>query len=371
MVKNLRLILIGCLCVLTLTGQPVAAKEKPLVVFACPGTRDDAFFALMCDFMQAAADDLGFELFIYYGDRHTRINHENVKMIFNRKRLPEFVIGSNSCDSGKLMLDKAEAAGIKVMIINQGFIGAEQKAVGQPGEKYTQWLFEFLPDDVQSGYILARTLIEKALQNKLVDSHGGVQVLAISGFEGATVSSLRLQGLRQALREYPNVRLHLIRYADWERDISRRVVKEHLAEFPEVTVVWTESDYMAMGIVEGVREMGMIPGKDVVIGGVDWASLAAGMIENGDYTVSVGGHFLDGAWALVMLHDALHGVSVPRLSQSHFSFITADNVAPFRRYILNGNWELIDFRKFSKHLNPEITEYDFSLNAILEQLQAR
>ena len=75
---------------------PVHAADKPFVVFANPGSKDDVFFKLMTDFMQAAADDLGFELAVYYGNRNHVLIDENVETIFKRERLPDYLVGMNA-----------------------------------------------------------------------------------------------------------------------------------------------------------------------------------------------------------------------------------------------------------------------------------
>jgi len=344
------------------------AGTRPFVVFANPAAQDDAFFGLMNGFMKAAADDLGFEMAVYYGNRNHVLIDENVKTIFKRERLPDYLVGMNARGSGIGMLDKAEAARVKTVFINQSFLGEVREEAGIPGEKYKQWLFEYLPDDTHSGYILAKALIEKALADGLVDEDGMVNVIAISGHETSAASILREKGLAEAVAEFSNVRLLQVAHAGWKRGKARDLAKGLLSRYPEASVIWSASDLMAMGIAEGIREFGKTPGIDVLTGGIDWASFALDMVESGDFTVTVGGHFMDGAWALVMLYDRIHGVDVPLVSASHFSQITAKNVAKYRRYFGMNKWDRIDFRKFSKVLNPELKEYDFSLDAVLEQV---
>ena len=76
---------------------------------------------------------------------------------------------------------------------------------------------------------------------------------------------------------------------------------------------------------------------------------------------------MDGGWALVMLYDLMNGITVPRMGHSRFSVLTQENVDEYSSKFGDNNWSQIDFRKFSKHLNPQIKEYKFNLEAILEQ----
>ncbi|MGL1863610.1 MAG: ABC transporter substrate-binding protein [Pseudodesulfovibrio sp.] len=345
------------------------AKSKPLVVFANPGGKGDAFFQLMDDFMQAAADDLGFELVVYHGDRNHVLIDENIENIFSQDRLPDYLIGMNARGSGVSMLKKGEAAHVKSIIINQSFLGEERDQMRNPGEKYKEWLFEYLPDDTQSGYLLAKSLIEKALADGLVDKDGKVNIIGISGHETSAASILREKGLAQAVKEFPQAQVLQVTHAGWKRDRAREIAQGLLIRHPDATVFWSASDMMAAGIADGIRDNGKRPGKDVLTGGVDWANFALDMVESGVFTVTVGGHFMDGAWGLVMLYDQIHGKTVPTFSNSHFSSITAKNVASYRKNMAPENWDKIDFKKFSKHLNPKLKEYDFSLEAILKQFK--
>lgn len=350
---------------------PAYSADKPFVIFANPGSKDDVFFKLMNDFMMAAADDLGFEMAVYYGNRNHVLIDENVKTIFKRERLPDYLMGMNARGSGESMLNMAEDARVKTVFINQSFLGEVREQMGYPGEKYKEWLFEYLPDDVHSGYILAKTLIDDAIAKGLVDGNGVVNIIGISGHEESAASILREKGLAQAVAEYPNARLHQVVHAGWKRDKAREIAKRMIRRYDDVSVIWSASDKMALGITEGIRETGSKPGVNVLTGGIDWANFALDMVEEGDFSVTVGGHFMDGAWALVMLYDAIHGFEIPKRSQSSFSSITAENVSRYRAHFGTNNWKKIDFTKFSKHLNPKLKEYNFGLDAVLDQVESQ
>ncbi len=352
-----------------LVASSAQAETRPLVVFANPADSDDVFFKPVTDFMQAAANDLGFELVTYYGKRNHVDIDENVTATFQREPLPDYLISMNARGSGKATLDLAEKTGIKTIFINQGFVGDDKKNYGNPGELYKQWIFEYLPDDSHAGYILTKELIEEAIKKDLRDENGFINIVALGGHETSPASILREQGLNRAVSEYPKARLLQLAHADWKREKAYELSKRLIKRYPNLSIIWTASDHMGAGIVDGIRESGKTPGKDILTGGVDWAAFAMDMVANGDFTVTIGGHFMDGAWAMVMLYDYIHGEQVTPSGKSHFSAITAENLESFRTHFGTANWEKIDFRKFSKHLNPEIKEYDFSLEAVLKQVQ--
>ena len=345
------------------------AARNVSVAFLNPGSRADVFFGPMIQFMQAAAEDLGFDLEVYYGDRSHVLIDENVKKLFSQERKPDYVIGMNARGAGEDLLDRAEAAGVKTIIINQGFLEEARKQVGRPGEKYSMWLFDYLPDDTHAGYLLGKTLIENALANGLVDSKGMVHVIAVSGHEASTASVLREAGLKKAVEEIPQALLLQMVHANWKKDTARELTLRLLDRYPSTTVIWSASDAMGEGVSDALRKKGRRPGKDVLVGGIDWTVRAQEMVESGEFTVSVGGHFMDGARALVLLYDFIHGVDIPRSNQSHFSSLTAENIAQYRQLFEAHDWRKIDFMKFSKYTNTNLKEYDFSLEAVLRQVK--
>lgn len=365
--KRVKTFVLALLLLLTASVTSFA-ETRPVVVFESPGAKDDVFFGPMNDFMQAAANDLGIELISYFGDRNHVVIDENVQAIFSRNPLPDYVVAMNARGSGKAILDKAEAAGIKTIFINQSFLGEERAAMGYPGDRYKQWLFELLPDDTHAGYLLAKRLIEDAREKGLVDELGVINIIAINGHQRSSASILREEGLRRAIAETPDVKLLQVVHADWKQERAQELTVGLLKRYPQTSVIWSASDLMGKGAVDGARDSGKNPGKTVVVGGIDWTAPAIEMVDDGSFSATIGGHFMDGAWALVMLYDQMHGLAIPAVSQSHFSSITRKNVADFRLRFGAEDWDQIDFRAFSRFHNPEMKQYDFNLDAVLHNL---
>ena len=356
-----------------LACMPVSslAAAQPLVAFLNPGGEGDPFFQPMTDFMQAAANDLGFELVVSYSDRsHAFVQYaEDVELLFRKERKPDYIIGMNPRGAGVELLEQAEEAGVDVILINQSFLGEARAKVGVPGEKYKHWIMEYVPDDVHSGYLLAKTLIREARDAGRFSRDGYIDVVALNGHKMSFASILRAQGLKQAIAEESIVRLRQLIHANWKKDRAHDLTLGLLERYPDVSVVWAASDVMAAGVVDAVKGAGKQPGKDVLTGGVDWAAIGLDNVRKGDCMATVGGHFMDGGWALVMLYDRIHGVDVPKMGRSKFSSLTRDNVDRYMTLFGEDGWEKIDFTRFSKHLNPKQKEYDFGLNALLEQVQ--
>ncbi len=95
------------------------------------------------------------------------------------------------------------------------------------------------------------------------------------------------------------------------------------------------------------------------------------MVQSGEFTATVGGHFMDGAWALIMIYDDYHQHLKTCPSKSAFAAVTRENIAEFRAFFSNDSWNEVDFRKFSMTLNPGLRQYDFSIRAMLDTLRGK
>jgi hypothetical protein len=94
---------------------------------------------------------------------------------------------------------------------------------------------------------------------------------------------------------------------EWNKDKATYQTEGALPRYPEVSAVWAANDPMALGAMDAVKEAGKTPGKDVMIGWLNWDGPALNHVRDGGMATSVGGHSITGAWALVLLYDCSHG----------------------------------------------------------------
>jgi ABC-type sugar transport system substrate-binding protein len=126
---------------------------------------------------------------------------------------------------------------------------------------------------------------------------------------------------------------------------------------------------MSIGIAEGAQEQNLLPGQDIFTGGVDWTKEGVDAVKSGIMTATMGGHFMEGGWAVVLLYDYFHGADFAEESvdmRSPMVALTKENIDAYIRFS-QSDWEQIDFTKFSKKLNPKLKKYNFSLDAVLDQ----
>ncbi len=151
--------------------------------------------------------------------------------------------------------------------------------------------------------------------------------------------------------------------------MSRQKAAGLLLRYPETTIVWAASDFISLGAIDAIEQLGKSPGIDILTGGIDWTDRGLQSVYEKRMTVTVGGHFMEGAWALILLHDYHHGID---FSDSHgvwlktkMEALTSDNVHPYLQQFGTHNWNQIDFKQFSKFHNPQLTHYRFGLSHIL------
>jgi PAS domain S-box-containing protein len=82
--------------------------------------------------------------------------------------------------------------------------------------------------------------------------------------------------------------------------------------------------------------------------------------------VSVGGHFLDGAWAAVLLYDYLNGIDFANEMLQFESPMVGITTANLKRFspFLSLDKQSLNFRLFSKAINQQLKLYSFDLHAI-------
>jgi len=220
-----------------------------------------------------------------------------------------------------------------------------------------------------AGYTLAKVLIDKAGRQGIAEKN--IKLLPIAGDYATQATLLRNQGLAYARADfYKTIFLPEI-HCLWRKDKAAELVTKFLKRDPKVNVIWAANDPMALGAIEGIKKNGLIPGKDVLVGGINWDEPALEAVKNGELTLSVGGHFMVGGWGLVMLYDYHHGIDFiekegAMIRKRIFSIINRKNVNSYLKKFGSRDWENIDFKQFSKACNSSLHEYDFSVQSLLK-----
>jgi len=296
-----------------------------------------------------------------------------VTRLVNGPDRPDYLILSMHGTSHTTLLKIAEDAKVPVFVINAGLLEEDKKQYGGPREHFKYWIGQMLPDEERAGYDLARTLLDRAEESGKSLPGGSLEIMALGGREEDFPAVLRLAGLGRAVANDHAAALERIVPANWSQDEAKARTPLILERFPNTKVIWAANDAMALGVLAALEELGRHPGEDIFVGGIDWDDDAVKAVADGKLTATVGGHFMDGAWALVLLYDYHHGIDFASERTDWLSKmlpLTKETAKEYLNTFGVGNWRKVDFRSFSKSYNSGLKKYDFSLNKVLLDLKA-
>ncbi|MEQ6292477.1 ABC transporter substrate-binding protein [Vogesella sp. GCM10023246] len=360
------LLLLGCICYCGLV-------QAMSVTFINPGKVDEVYWLTASRAMQAAADDLGIKLEVLYTERNHPRAVEFARQIIARPKAqqPDYVIFSNDYATGPELLRLFDTAGIHTFMAFSGR-GDDKAAesIGLPRQQYRLWLGSLEPHAEDAGYQSAKALIQRARKAGLPRVDGKLQLIAIGGDRSTPSSIHRDAGLRRAVAEARDVALVQEVYAAWNRERGAEQSDWLYQRYPQARMVWAGNDLMAFGAMDSWRKRGGQPGKDAFFSGINTSTEAMQALRDGNLTALSGGHFIAGAWALVMLYDYQRGVDFAteglELDRPMFTQFTAASAERFMRYYGDLDFSRVDFRRYSKALNPRLKRYNFGFQQLLK-----
>lgn len=352
--------LLGVLCLAA--GLGWAQGAEPLrVVFLSPSQlqRKVDLWTDTVQTMERAARQLGIRLTVRKPPPWPGLRVAALQALLRGPERPDYLITTIHKGIGTRELEVAEAEGVPIFVINSGLLEEDRIRVGGPRQHFRHWIGEMLPDEAGAGRDLARVLFAEGLRRQ----PGPLTVLGLGGRETDWVARERNRGLEEAARSTPGVVLRQVVPCRFSAAQAREKAPLMLRRYPETRLLWSASDQMALAAAEALG-----PGHPLVLGGMDWEPEALVALQQGQLTASAGGHFLQGAFALVLLHDHHHGVDFGHETLSwstRMELLTRSNVGAFLRACPGRDFRRLDFRSLSRVLNPGLPRHDFSIRRFL------
>ena len=335
------------------------------VTFVNPGRSNEVFWVTASRGMQMAADSLKMDLDIRYAERSPEKIIEIAKEVAAGKKT-DYLIFPNEYALGGEVLKITDAAGIKTFFAYSTLPEAEY---GKPRERYRNWIGSLVPDVEEAGFLTARALITQGLAQRRFGKDGKLHLLAIAGDQKTPTSVLRTQGMMRAVKRERAVALDQVVYADFNQQKARASAAAEFEKFRDIRLIWAGNDLMAFGAMEALEKRGKLPGKDVLFSGINTSRQAMEAIQSGRLAALAGGHFMAGAWALVMIYDYHHGKDFASeglvLTKPMFVMFTPGLA---KQYVAQfaGGMKGMDFRSYSKAHTPTVARYDFRLDRLLQ-----
>lgn len=311
-------------------GGSVPVAQDLTIGYSYP-TKNNEFWGNALEHVNLAAEQFGVKIL---ADDANNKQEEQISDVQNMiaSGIQGLILAPQDASVVPGILSEAKAKNIPVIIVDR-YPGEDVKAG-------TDYLAFIGPNDVTAGYSIAKSLIDG----------GAKKIVALGGFDGTSVAEGRKEGLEKAIAESPGVELLQYLAAGENMDQGATAMTNLVQAQPDLDGVWNYNDSLALAAVDVLKGKGQIPA--VKVGGMDLLSPAVESMKAGELWFSTGGHYMQSAFGLVWLYDAINGKQPP---ETHVQIdtlgIDQTTVGEFiKQYIDNPS--PVDYTEFSQVKHP-------------------
>jgi ABC-type sugar transport system substrate-binding protein len=327
-----------------------ALAENPDIGVIVP-TLDAQFWNSYVEFMQKGADELGVNLVVL------NANNKPDQMIKGLEDLVaqgvDGIIYTPYWATAVPGLMLAKNASIPVILTDSYADFAPQDA------NYPNYLAFVGPSDRDAGKQMAEALFASLTPA----ADGKKYIAAVNGTAGTSVAIDRRAGLQDALEAAPEVVLVGEVDGNFVRDTSQTVFESLWQGNPNIQGVWAANGGTATGVMAAISAAGKTPGTDIMVVAMDLNPENVDAVEQGTLLFDIGGHWLQGGFALTMMYDHLNGKELSA-EQANVKLallpLTKDRVAQFRSDF-PGGVPVYDFKVHSRTYNPDAATAVFEM----------
>ncbi len=339
----------------------VAGHARLRVGFVNPGRAGDRFWQMVHQALLTAASHFNIEIITEFAerDRH-RIISAGRDILTQR---PDYMLIVNEHRTAVPLMTAALEASVPCMLVLSGLTAEDIAVLGRPRERSPLFLGSLLADNFGAGAFMARALLADCRHRHGTESP--VPLLALGGVAATPAGRERLDGLQQVVAMDGAAHLLDSVTLNWSRDEARDRAASLLRRQPQTRGIWCANDDMALGALDALTSLGMEPGRDVSVVGLNWQEEALHEVAAGRVVLSMGGHFLLGAWALAMVRDLADGKDFAEAGGTEqylsLSPLRREQVGPYLARFGGDGWSRIDFNRLRQHKG----RYDLSVGSVL------
>ncbi|MBV7275657.1 substrate-binding domain-containing protein [Clostridium sp. PL3] len=244
--------------------------------------------------IKTAAKKAGMDL-VFLESGTTQEDQKNLIRELIKKRV-DIISFSPQVESGwDDVLKEAKNAGIPV-IINDRTVDSDDSL----------WVCSIGSDFYEEGRRAGRLLADCFKDNKQAN------ILEIKGTTGATPTIDREEGFKEIIKNYKNYKIVQSCTADFDYKAGKEAMKKVLDDNKnKINVVFAQNDDMAIGAVDAIKEKGLVPGKDIVVLGIDATKEALFSVKRGDIYGTVECNPLIGPQLVKTAEQVINGFEVP------------------------------------------------------------
>jgi ABC-type sugar transport system substrate-binding protein len=313
------------------------AAKQPTIGLIVP-TLDAQFWNNYVNFTKEGAKALGVNLVVLNANNKPDSMPKFIEDLVSRGVDGMIVVPYWASD--KVALRNTKAAKIPLIFADT------YSDVSPQDPKYPDYVGFIGPSDADAGYRMAIALFE-ALKP---DEKGKKVIGVVDGTPGTSVAIDRAKGLDKALKEHPEVTVAGRVSGNFVRDESLTAFAPVFHAHPDIKGVWCANGGTATGVMTAIQNAGKMPGTDVQVVAMDLNPENVQAVEEGKLLFDIGGHWLQGGFALVLLYDHLNGFKIPK-DRANMKIkllpLTKDKVSAFRKVYPDGV-PAYDFKARSK-----------------------
>jgi ABC-type sugar transport system substrate-binding protein len=345
------------------------------VTFINPGKQGERFWDMVTDTMKAASLDLDISLEVLYAERN-RVQMRDIGIsVTERKQLPDVMLIVNEEQASDAVVKAASRKGIKVLMLLNDFLPAQKSSLQT--ELGSDWkkvmLGSITPNNFGAGARMMEALITCAGE---IEKKAPINILMIGGDQLTPASIDRNEGGLSIINHHPDVVLNRLLYANWNQQEAQLLTSNYLKWSTRNNItphaIWAANDPIAQGALIALKQHNFAAGKDVCLVGLNWSPEGLSMVKNKEMVHTDGGHFLAGAWSMVLLKDIFSQPILPE-SPINVNFemqaINSLNLEQYQSAFGQEAWDKIDFRKFLLHNNNAMSNYNFSMDALFKSMK--
>lgn len=168
---------------------------------------------------------------------------------------------------------KAKAAGIPTFLIDRSV----DEKIARPGVDYVAFLGS---DFIDQGKRVAEWTVANFKGAKGI-------IVELEGTTGSSPANDRKKGFNERIAQDPRFAIVASQTGDFSRDLGRQVMETLLQAHPDVNIVYTHNDEMAVGAIQALELAGRKPGQDILVVSIDGTRDALQAIIDGKLGVTV------------------------------------------------------------------------------------
>lgn len=317
-------LLLALAALLLLLASPGAQARPYTIGFAQSDTAESDWRNANTESFREAAKELGIDLVFRDAGGKTAVQRRQVQELIDLK-VDAIVLSANEIRGWDGVLLQAKKARIPVLLSDRSIVLQPEN---QTQGLYVTWIgSNFRHQGRAAGAWLAQ------------ETAGHCNIVEIEGPPDAAPSIERGKGFRDVIGLFPGMKIVASSAGMWRTQLAKDLMKGHLqTEARSICAVFAHNDDMAIGAAQAIEEsraLGLRPGKDILIIGVDGVRRGLEMLVEKKLNALVECNPLLGKTVLQAAVEVLRGRSFPGALTVHEKVFTVHNAAdalPSRRY---------------------------------------